>query len=219
MADYTLEEEEILLHFFTNLDKPIFGVKNMHPEVWALMQARYSRALGGLRESFLKLLKEDETNYEDLKAALNDDKNQASTDNAIKKAIDFMEKWVLGFGHSSVSEGAVVGIGFEGISILSTKILEDNRLASYIEKSTRYVKFEKNSFLIPSEIKNTELENTYEITLDNNNRIYAARGYRQFVQQVFADFMHFGAVGVGGGVSHDRFFYNPDTSWGGREIL
>ncbi|NUN11984.1 FAD-dependent thymidylate synthase [Candidatus Micrarchaeota archaeon] len=154
---YNEEETRILSYFFTNLDKPVFAAKNFHPEVWALMQARYSRSKDGLRESFLQLLKEDPANYDSLKNALASN-NQASMDNAVSKAIQFMEKWVLGYGHSSVAEGAVVGIGLEGISSLASDVVENNRLASYIEKSTRYVSFGNDSFFIPKEIIGTKHE-------------------------------------------------------------
>ncbi len=56
----------------------------------------------------------------------------------------FHEKWVVGYGHSSVAEHAVVHVALENISILATKVIEDTRLASFTEKSTRYQKFDLN---------------------------------------------------------------------------
>jgi thymidylate synthase ThyX len=50
----------------------------------------------------------------------------------------FHEKWVIGYGHSSVAEHAVLSIAIENISILGAKVVEDNRLSSFTEKSTRY---------------------------------------------------------------------------------
>ncbi|KAA0229520.1 hypothetical protein EDM76_11890, partial [bacterium] len=50
----------------------------------------------------------------------------------------FHEKWVVGYGHASVAEHAVLHIAVENVSILATKVIEDNRLASYTEQSTRY---------------------------------------------------------------------------------
>ncbi len=63
---YSEQDKKVLDYFFTNIDKPIFATKNFHPEVWALMQARYSRSTEGLRQSFLKLLKEDPENFQKL---------------------------------------------------------------------------------------------------------------------------------------------------------
>ncbi|MDD5178295.1 MAG: FAD-dependent thymidylate synthase [Candidatus Nanoarchaeia archaeon] len=154
--EYSEDDQNVLSYFFTNLDKEIFATKNFHPEVWALMQARYSRSKEGLRESFLKLLKEDPENFEKLKNEIEKTKGGIETKNATEKAIQFMERWVLGYGHSSVAEGAVIGLGLEGVSILATKVIEDNRLCSFIEKSTRYVSFDTSSFYIDEDLKNSE---------------------------------------------------------------
>ncbi len=55
-----------------------------------------------------------------------------------EKAADFHERWVLGYGHASVAEHAVLHLAAENISRLACDTLEDNRLASYTEKSSRY---------------------------------------------------------------------------------
>jgi thymidylate synthase ThyX len=152
---FSEDDRLVLNYFFTNLDKPIFAAKNFHPEVWALMQARYSRSTEGLRESFLKLLKEDPENYNQLVGYIKNNKSGAVMDHAINKAIQFMDKWVLGYGHSSVAEGATIGFALEGVSILATKVIEDNRIGSFIEKSTRYVSFANDSFFIPQNLKDS----------------------------------------------------------------
>ncbi|MBU4493525.1 MAG: FAD-dependent thymidylate synthase, partial [Nanoarchaeota archaeon] len=153
---YSEEDKEVLNYFFTNLNKPIFATHNFHPEVWALMQARYSRSRAGLRESFLKLLKEDPENFSKLSEEISKTKGGIQTKHATEKAIQFMERWVLGYGHSSIAEGAVIGLCLEGVSILATKVIEDNRLCSFIEKSTRYVSFDNRSFYIDEDLKNSE---------------------------------------------------------------
>ena len=67
-------------------------------------------------------------------------------------AADFHERWVLGYGHSSVAEHAVVHLAVENISRLACDGLEDNRLASYTEKSSRYQVLEPGFFHVPSEL-------------------------------------------------------------------
>ena len=156
MSDYSDDDKKVLNYFFTNIDKPVFASKNFNPEVWALMQARYSRSTAGLRQSFLKLLKEDTDNFEKLKDEITKTEGGLEAQHATEKAIQFMEKWVLGYGHSSVAEGAVIGLALEGVSILATKVIEDNRLCSFIEKSTRYVSFNESSFYIDETLKNSE---------------------------------------------------------------
>ncbi len=69
-----------------------------------------------------------------------------------EKAADFHERWVLGYGHSSVAEHAVVHLAVENISRLACDSLEDNRLASYTEKSSRYQVMPPNYFHVPAEL-------------------------------------------------------------------
>lgn len=164
--NYSDDDKKILDYFFTNTDKPIFSTKNFHPEVWALMQARYSRSRLGLRESFLKLLKGDTHNFENLKKEIEKTKGGLEAQHATEQAIQFMEKWVLGFGHSSVAEGAVIGLGLEGVSILATKVIEDNRLCSYIEKSTRYVSFDNSTIYMDEKLKKSEFSEEIKELLD-----------------------------------------------------
>ncbi len=159
-------DEVVLNYFFTNLDKRIFAAKNFHPEVWALMQARYSRSTEGLRESFLKLLKDNIDNYELLYNEIRGSKGMEATKHATEKAIKFMEKWVLGYGHSSIAEGGVVGLSLEGVSILATKFIEDNRLSSFCEKSTRYVSFDRDSFYIDEDLRNSEFYSEIKELID-----------------------------------------------------
>jgi len=54
-----------------------------------------------------------------------------------EKAADFHERWVLNYGHASVAEHAILHMAVENISRLACDTLEDNRLASYTEKSSR----------------------------------------------------------------------------------
>ncbi|MDD5254081.1 MAG: FAD-dependent thymidylate synthase [Candidatus Nanoarchaeia archaeon] len=170
--EYSDQEKIVLNYFFTNSDRKVFATKNFHPEVWALMQARYSRSKEGMRESFLKLLKEDTSNFEKLKDEIEKIKGGLESKNATEKAIQFMERWVLGYGHSSVAEGAVIGLSLEGISILATKVIEDNRLCSFIEKSTRYVSFDTSSFYIDEDLKNSEYYEDIKKYLNELFKVY-----------------------------------------------
>ncbi len=154
---------KIVEYFFTNVDKKVFFARNLHPEVWALFQARYSRSVEGVREGFINLLKEAPEEYENVRKIFSENKTpNIEMEHALNKAIKFMDKWVLGYGHSSVAEGACVGICVENVSILATKYVETSRLSSFIEKSTRYVKFTRDSFYKPIEITNSEFSEDYD---------------------------------------------------------
>jgi len=84
----------------------------------------------------------------------------------------FHEKWIVGYGHSSVAEHAVLSIALENVSILATKVLEDNRLASYTEKSTRYQVFNKERCFRPKKVIDSNLGPVYEKAIDEIMDIY-----------------------------------------------
>ncbi len=69
-----------------------------------------------------------------------------------ESAADFNERWVVGYGHSSVAEHAVLHLAVENVSRLACDALEDNRLASYTEKSSRYQVIDAGSFFTPKEL-------------------------------------------------------------------
>jgi thymidylate synthase ThyX len=83
----------------------------------------------------------------------------------------FHEKWVVGYGHASVAEHAVLHIAIENISRLAVECIESNRLASYTEKSTRYQKWDSDNFFIPPELDDQLLREKY---IQTCRRLFAA---------------------------------------------
>jgi thymidylate synthase ThyX len=90
-----------------------------------------------------------------------------------EKSAQFHEKWVVGYGHASVAEHAVLHIAFENVSRLAIESIEGNRLASYTEKSTRYQKWGSDDFFIPSELYGHSLYDEYVDTIRVLFRTYA----------------------------------------------
>ncbi len=86
----------------------------------------------------------------------------------------FHEKWVVGYGHASVAEHAVLHIAFENISRLATEAIESARLASYTEKSSRYQKWAPGSYVLPPEIVGSGHEDLYRQTCDRLLAAYQA---------------------------------------------
>jgi thymidylate synthase ThyX len=78
-----------------------------------------------------------------------------------EKSAQFHEKWVVGYGHASVAEHAVLHIAFENVSRLAIESIESNRLASYTEKSTRYQKWGLDDFYLPAELEDSPLKQEY----------------------------------------------------------
>jgi len=118
----------------------IYSLDHLKPEIVAVTFAKCSRS----PESF-----------QDIANELNDE-----------KSANFHEKWVVGYGHSSVAEHATLHLAIENVSILATKVIEDNRLASYTEKSTRYQIFDREKYYKPKNIMSSQFAKNYEDTLN-----------------------------------------------------
>ena len=101
----------------------VYALNGLPPEVVAVTFAKCSRS---------------PENFDEISKELDADKSRK-----------FHEKWVVGYGHGSVAEHAVLSLAIENVSILATKVIEDNRLASYTEKSTRYQQFDKSRYYTP----------------------------------------------------------------------
>ncbi|NUQ01861.1 MAG: FAD-dependent thymidylate synthase, partial [Armatimonadetes bacterium] len=138
-----MSEFAALRPYVTNLERPVFALRNLPEEVVAVLFAYYSRSTDSLRDNLRKLIEAGDLAL----TSSPSEEPEAALAAAKDKARQFHEKWVVGYGHGSVAEHAVVHLAIEEISIVATKALEDNRLASYTEKSTRYVPFDADSFV------------------------------------------------------------------------
>src|SRR5690348_17216036 len=90
-----------------------------------------------------------------------------------EKSAKFHEKWVVGYGHASVAEHAVLHIAFENVSRIAIESIEGNRLASYTEKSTRYQKWGPDDFTIPPELDGHSLRDEFIRTVRSLFAAYA----------------------------------------------
>jgi thymidylate synthase ThyX len=77
----------------------------------------------------------------------------------------FHERWVVGYGHASVAEHAILHIAIENVSRMAMEAIEGNRLASYTEKSTRYQKWGNDDFAIPPELEGHPLADDFVETI------------------------------------------------------
>ncbi len=78
-----------------------------------------------------------------------------------EQSAKFHEKWVVGYGHASVAEHAVLHFAFENVSRIAIETIESSRLASYTEKSTRYQKWGQADFTIPPELDSHPLRDEF----------------------------------------------------------
>ncbi len=159
---FTAEESATLAPYVTNTDQPIFALKNLPEEVVAVLFAYYSRSRDSLRRNLLKLIQEKDLDLEERLQWSATDRDALAL--ARRKAKEFHEKWVVGYGHASVAEHAVAHLAIEDVSIVASKLIEDARLASFTEKSTRYVVFDRNKFYRLPRIMASAHAKLYEAT-------------------------------------------------------
>ena len=86
----------------------------------------------------------------------------------------FHEKWVVGYGHASVAEHAILHVAIENVSRIAMEAIESNRLASYTEKSTRYQKWGPDDFTISPELDGHSLHDEFVDTIRFLFSTYAA---------------------------------------------
>lgn len=125
--------------YVSSLTSDVFALSGLPEEVIAVLFAYYSRSRDDLRTNLARLLADQELEVTGAP--------RRSFGLASEKARAFHEKWVVGYGHASVAEHAVVHLALENVSIIASKAIEDLRLGSYTEKSTRYVVFDEGSFV------------------------------------------------------------------------
>ena len=89
-----------------------------------------------------------------------------------EKSAEFHEKWVVGYGHASVAEHAVLHIALENVSRLATECIESNRLASYTEKSTRYQMWALGGYHLPREVIDEPQELVFRKCCDHLFQVY-----------------------------------------------
>lgn len=89
----------------------------------------------------------------------------------VEKARKSNETIIFGLGHSSVAEHAVFNFDVVGLSRLAVEEIQKFRLASFTEKSQRYITLESD-FLVPEEIKEAGLEDEFRSVISEQNRSY-----------------------------------------------
>ncbi len=100
---------------------------------------------------------------------------------SVERARKSNERIIFGFGHSSVAEHAVFNFDIIGISRLAVEELEHFRIASFTEKSQRYIKLGKD-LVIPEEISASGLKGTFGSVAKELHRAYE-RMYRAMTKR------------------------------------
>ncbi|MGI0046444.1 MAG: FAD-dependent thymidylate synthase [Nitrosotalea sp.] len=121
MSEFSESEKEILLKHFSNVDDSVFAIITSRQVDRGALMSRYSRTDKSMRKVFLDEFLQNENRGE-----------------------EFYSKVLLEYGDDSVAELGEAQIAIEGLSNIAVKKIEDRRIGlSYLEKSSRYVAWDK----------------------------------------------------------------------------
>ena len=139
--EFNAAEASVLARYFTNLDRPVFALRNLPEVVKGALFSRYSRTEKSLRRVLLdEFINEPDSGF----AALATGPSEPDDMVAVRRAEEFYERVLVGYGDDSVAELAGAHVAVERTSTLAAKALEDSRIGiSPLEKSTRYVRFDR----------------------------------------------------------------------------
>ncbi|HEV8597686.1 MAG TPA: FAD-dependent thymidylate synthase, partial [Candidatus Dormibacteraeota bacterium] len=139
--EFSESEASVLSRYFTNLDRPVFALRNLAEVVKGALFSRYSRTEKSLRRVLLdEFINEPDSGFERLAGTPPADDDMV----AVRRAEEFYERVLVGYGDDSVAELAGAHVAVEQTSTLAAKALEDSRIGiSPLEKSTRYVRFDR----------------------------------------------------------------------------
>ncbi len=139
---FTENQHAILEHYVTSTTSNVFALCNLPEVVKGALFSRYSRSLLGLRSLLLKeFILNEETAFPSITGIANAREGHID---AIRKAQNFYDRILDGYGDDSIGELGGTHLALEGISVIATKVIEDCRIGgSPLEKSTRYIYFDQ----------------------------------------------------------------------------
>jgi thymidylate synthase ThyX len=121
MSEFSDSEKEVLSKHFSNVDDSVFAIITPRQVDRGALMSRYSRTDKSMRKIFLDEFLQNENRGE-----------------------EFYNRVLLEYGDDSVAELGEAQIAIEGLSNIAVKKIEDRRIGlSYLEKSSRYVAWDK----------------------------------------------------------------------------
>lgn len=132
--DFTTAESDVLRRYFTNLDQPVFALVNLPEVVKGALFARYSRSPKSLRRLFLEEFVDD--------LDISGDETVDATV-GMRRAEELYDRVFFQYGDDSVAQLGGVHLACEQASNVLTKVLEWGRIMSYLEQSTRYIRYDE----------------------------------------------------------------------------
>ena len=156
MSEFSSKEKKILSNHFSNSDDNVFAIITPRQVDRGALMSRYSRTDKSMRRVFLDEFLKNENRGE-----------------------EFYNRVLLEYGDDSVAELGEAQIAIEGLSNIAVKKIEDRRIGlSYLEKSSRYVAWDKKSnnnyrFYRDPILMNSKFSNLYIDTCDFSFEVYS----------------------------------------------
>jgi thymidylate synthase ThyX len=147
--DFSESQLKILNRYVTHTKSNVFALRNLPEVIKGALFSRYSRSSLGLRSLLLKeFILNEETAFANIAGhVVEEGGDNLDIDEqvvATKKAQNFYDRILDGYGDDSIGELGGAHLALENISILAANIIEDCRIGgSPLEKSTRYVYFDQ----------------------------------------------------------------------------
>ncbi len=147
--EFTESQIKILQRYVTNTSSNIFALRNLPEVIKGALFSRYSRSSLGLRSLLLKdFILNEETAFSAIAGAHSgpeqDESELEDQVMAIKKAQNFYDRILDGYGDDSIGELGGAHLAIENVSMIAAKNIEDSRIGgSPLEKSTRYIYFDQ----------------------------------------------------------------------------
>lgn len=147
--EFTESQLKVLNRYVTNTSSNVFVLRNLPEVIKGALFSRYSRSSLGLRSLLLKeFILSEETAFATITGGqlphAEGERELEDQMMAIKKAQNFYDRILDGYGDDSIGELGGAHLAIENISMLAAKMIEDCRIGgSPLEKSTRYIFFDQ----------------------------------------------------------------------------
>ena len=145
--EFSKSQLDIIKRYVTNTSSHIFCLRNLPEVIKGALFSRYSRSSLGLRSLLLKeFILNEETAFASISGQQGETNEGELEDQsvAIKKAQNFYDRILDGYGDDSIGELGGAHLAVENVSMIAAKTIEDSRIGgSPLEKSTRYIYFDQ----------------------------------------------------------------------------
>jgi len=145
--EFSESQLKIIKRYVTSTSSHIFCLRNLPEVIKGALFSRYSRSSLGLRSLLLKeFILNEETEFSVISGQTGGESDSALEDQsvAIKKAQNFYDRILDGYGDDSIGELGGAHLAIENVSMIAAKVIEDSRIGgSPLEKSTRYIYFDQ----------------------------------------------------------------------------